>query len=1000
MKKQFFALLISIIVPIGTSAQNPTANFRNISIKEGLVGDHVQCIFQDSKGFIWIGTFAGLHRYDGYTFKVFNCDEPPYHHLNFIANNTVYAIVEDKKNKLWIGTENGLSRYDPEVDSFTNYYANKLEPSKGPSHNHIRAIHEDQSGVLWICTYGGGINSFNPETGLFRHFVSEDGNALPSPRLNGLYVDKNGLMWIGTENEGLVKYDPLRDEFEYIETHVTHNSTNPRNIVNDIIEDKYGKLWIGFWENGVCEFDRQERSMECHDYAYQGRNQLRSTTVRSLLEDSRGRLWMATFGGGLSLYNREEGSFITYAADMQNPTSISNNFLWTMFEDRNGLLWIGTYGSGVDIFTPRKEGFVHYEITKPDGSQNDRIYELYEASDGKVWVGTLDGGISILDRTEGQIQRFTRLKEAPFTTMRAFKEDGKGTMWIGTDRGLYQYETQSGQLKLYAHDPANPGSINESGVFSIAIDQDGNIWSSTWDSGINVLSPAEYEKHNPDHAVFRHFVNLPTDSTSISSNKVWTIYLDKNDDVWLGTESGLNKLDRRTGRFSRYGKMNIGRIVEDEAGIFWMGTYGQGIAKFNPKSNKLKLFNQLKNLDINLVLDMAQDKDDNLWIGSIDGITKFNIRSEEFVNLDLSNELKQNEYQLNVIEPLRSGELIMGGDFGIDIFDPDKIKIKESTPIVELTDFQIFNESVEVGSWNGKNLLNKTLPYTDAIELSHKEGLITLEFAALHYSSQEKHLYAYKLDGFDQEWNYTRSDKRKATYMNLQPGHYTFRVKAATREGNWSKERLLSIEVVPPFWNTILFRVVMGLILAVGLFFFVKMRLSDERRRLVRRFDAEKMMREQEIIALKNQQLDAELEHKKQELASSTLHNMQKIEELSHVKDELKVVLNDINGHPQERRIKNLIRSIDQNIEDANNWDHFENNLLQDDFVKRFMETYPKLTYKDLKICTFIRMNFDNKEIARMLNITPESLGVSRTRIRKKINLEKSVYLNDMILRF
>ncbi|UII19960.1 ligand-binding sensor domain-containing protein [Fulvivirga ligni] len=984
-------------------SQIPSVNFKNISIKDGLVGDHVLSVFQDSKGFIWIGTFAGLHRYDGYNFKVFNRDVPAHHHLNFIADNTVYSIIEDRNHKLWIGTDKGLSHYDPELDSFTNYYPDPVLPENGPSHENIRCIYEDEDGLLWIGTYGGGLNRFDPETKKFYHFKSKDSLSLPSKRINDFYVDKNHRFWIATEGDGLVRFDKRDGKFKYFKHDPDDPSTISVNIVNKIVEDKFGKLWVGTWGGGVCEFDPQNSTFKRYGYDADEQGELKSTIVRSLLEDSRGRLWLATFGGGLSQYDRQQDKFVTYMAENNDPSSLSNNILWTLFEDQNGLLWIGTHGSGLDILNPAKEGFVHYETNKKEqGLTSNQISDYYEMDDGKIWIGTMDGGVNILDRKTGEISPFSILKENPSTTMRTIYEDVDGNIWVGTDQGLYCYNPDSQSIKKYVHDPENPSSINMNGVYSIIQDRNKVIWVGTWDTGLNRLEPSEYMKANPEEAQFIHYKHNPEDKSTISSDKVWTLFMDRNGTLWCGTENGLDQYDMRSGSFITRANLNVGRIIEDEAGILWIGTYGQGIARFNPKTNDLKQYNQLDNIDINLVLDMVADRDDNLWIASIDGLTKFNIRNEEFINLDLSNELEKNEYEINVMKRLSTGEFILGGDFGIDIFDPARIKIQETVPVVELTDLKIFNKSVPVGEWNHEQVLAKTIAYSEAVELSYKDNLISIEFATLYFSSQDKHMYAYKLDGFDQEWIYTNPDNRKAIYMNLEPGEYTFRVKGATREGNWSKERTLKLLITPPFWDTLIFNLSIALLFVIVAVWFYKSRIREEKTKVASQFNTDKMVREQEIIKLRNEKLDAELEHKKKELASSALHNMHKNEELSHVRDELKVLVEQMESEPEKRKLRKLLKSIDHSINNADNWENFETNfnLLHENFLKRLVETYPRLTHKDLKICAFIRMNFENKEIARMLNITPESLGVSRTRIRKKINLDKGIYLNDLIMRF
>ncbi|MFA0963413.1 two-component regulator propeller domain-containing protein [Roseivirga sp. BDSF3-8] len=999
MKVHLWISLILILLVPNAYSQSISASFSNISIKEGLVGDHVLTIYQDSKGFIWVGTFAGLHRFDGYSFHIFNRSAPPYHTLNMIADNTVYAIMEDQNHIFWIGTDRGLSRYDPVKDQFTNYYPDKENPAAGPSHDNIRHIYEDAEGMLWLATYGGGLNRFNPATETFYHYKN-DSTPLPGPFLNDFYVDKNGRYWIGTEDNGLVLFNREQETFTYY----LHDPNDPNslsnNVINKIIEDKYGKLWVGTWGGGACRFDLESEAFTCYEAQPGASDHLQNDVVRSLLEDTRGRLWMATFGGGLSLYNREADTFTNFQPEKNNASSLATNLLWEIYEDRDGLIWIGTYGSGLDILDPMNESFAHYGAGEGRRDlSGTQVNALCETRDGTVWIGTIDGGIDILSADRKRVTRFEKDAQLSSATIRSIFEDSEGRLWIGTDLGLYFYTIKSDRLKRYYHDPNNPQSLGKNGVYAIMQDSEGSIWAGTWDTGLNRLARSEYMKEDPAEAEFRHYTAIPGDSNTLSSNRIWDIYEDGNGNIWCGTENGLDKLDPETGAVKHMAALNAGCIIEGEAGILWVGAYGEGVVRFDTKNNKVTSYNNLRNVDINLVLDMVLDDEGFLWICSIDGMTRFNMRTEEFVNLDLSTELKKNEYAINIIEKLSTGEYIIGGDYGLDIFDPDKIRIQGSVPVVELTDFLVFNKSIT--SNDGKNL-EATVPYSEEVNLSYRDNLMSIEFANLYYSSQEQQWYAYKLDGFDEEWTYTRSDNRKATYTNLDPGSYTFRVKGATREGTWSKERTLRINIAPPFWDTLLFKAAMAFmaVLILGLIF--RNRVRHERKRILWQTNADKMQHEQEIIRLRNEKLDAELEHKKKELASSTLHNMHRNEELNQVSSELKTILGKLKGNPEERRIKKLVETIDYTIKDADNWEHFEKNfnLLHEDFLQRLMEAYPRLTHKDLKICAFIRMNFDNKEIARMLNITPKSLGVSRTRIRRKIDIDKNIFLNDFIMRF
>ena len=977
--------------------QPGTVHFQNLAIKDGLVDDHILCMYQDTKGFLWLGTYAGLHRYDGYTFKVYNSDGQEDSTANKLANNTVYTILEDSQQKLWIGTENGLSHYDPELDSFTNYYPQAEEPWRGPSHGNIRCLYEDEQGQIWLGTYGGGLNRFDPATRRFEHYLgSGQLRYMPSPRINDFYVDKHEQFWIGTEEDGLVLFDKSQETFRYFRPDSDNPDALSNATVNHIVEDKNGKLWVGTWGGGVCQFDPQTERFKTYAARPGDPQALQNGIVRYLLEDSHGRLWVATFGGGLSVYDPQADGFVTYSARVQDPSSLSNNLLWTLFEDQTGLLWVGTHGSGLDRVRPGKEGFRHVEV--PGSSL---ISTFCEMRDGTVWIGTIDGGIAIMDGDRAQVRPFGKFPEQPLTTIRTLFEDAAGRVWIGTDAGLYQYQPKTGEIKAYLHRPDDPQSIGKHGVYSMAQDRDGNLWVGTWDTGLNKLTPTEAAKADPREAVFVHYAHQPEKPGSLSSNKIWTIYVDQNNNLWCGTEKSLDRFSPATGSFTSHGQMNAGRIIEDQAGLLWIGTYGNGLARFNPKTNQIRYYNQLRTLDINLILDLVADEDENLWLASIDGITKFNTRTEKFVNLDLSNELKQNELQINVLERLSTGECLVGGDFGVDLFAPDQLKIRETVPRIELTDIKLFNRSIFPREGEGARFISKTTPYAQEISLSHRENLLSIDFALLYYTSQEKHVYAYKLDGVDEEWNYTHADNRRATYMNLSPGEYTFRVKGATRDGNWSEERRLLLRVAAPFWATLAFKLSVGGLAVLGLVLGYRLMVQAERKRVYWQMNTDKLRQEQELIRLQKEKLDAELEDKKKELASSALQSLHQTEQLSHVHSELKTLLPKLKGSTQERKVKRLIESIHQYTNDAESWEFFEKNFnLHEDFLKRFVERYPKLTSKDLKICAFIRMNFDNKDIAHMLNITPESLGVSRTRIRKKINLDRGIYLNDFIMRF
>jgi ligand-binding sensor domain-containing protein len=998
-----FLFLFFLISFSAIANDTPYINFEHISVQDGLAHDHILCIYQDSKGFIWIGSYGGLQRYDGIKFKNYSHSTD---NENSISLNAVHSIYEDRKeNVLWIGTEGGLDRFDLKLEKFTHFLHNPKDINS-LSHNNVRSIWSNDDSIFWIGTYGGGLNKFNSTNGEWKHFQHRKGDpkSICSDLINTVYVDNVHRMWIGTEAGGLSLFDRNSEQFKnYTPVSGVKNSICDE-VVNNILLDRHGILWICTWNGGVCSFNPDNEIFKNYPVDPNSLKAIRNSTVRSVIEDSQGNLWFATMGGGLSLYNRENDSFTSIVNSSKNHNSLSIDFLWTLFEDRDGLIWIGTFGGGINIFDSRRRDYRNYfyDENNPNSISSNLVLTTLESRDGSIWIGTQGGGLNKLDRKTGKFTHYLQNTDPKKALIRKIFEDSRGLLWAGSDKGLYQINQKTGKVIEYTLDKDNPNSISNNSIFSIGEDKYGAIWVSIWNDGLNKIEPSEIIKTNSSQTKFLHYRNDTANKNSLSNNTVWTIFKDSSGTLWASNDLCLEKFDAKTGNFLHISYNNYTSILEDAKGNIWLGSMGGGISKYDREQGSIENFKSTSTIDYNTVLGMVMDREGTIWLGTPNGVAKFNPISKEYTSLNLSVELQANEFNIVSMEILSTGEIMFGGKYGLSIIDPKYLKQEDPLQKAEITGLYIFDEQVPIGPWkDNKIILQQSISYSDKIKLPYKFFLIKFDFASLYYLSKNKIQYAYMLEGYDNKWNYVLGDRPYVIYSKLTPGNYTFRVKTAIQNNNWSKERTLEIEITAPFYKTRWFRISIVLIVFGFLAILYLRQLKNIKLREIKKYLEDKHEKEYEISRLTQEKLDNELEMKKKELASYTLNNIRKNEKLLKLKDELQLIMK-ISLPKNKARIEELIGEIENNMDDTGNWEYFEHNfnLLHDDFLVRFASKYPKLTHKDLKICAFIRMNIDNKGIAKFLHITTESLGVSRTRIRKKINLDKDIFLSDFIIRF
>ncbi len=814
--------------------------FKHISREQGLSQSRVSCIVQDNKGFMWFGTANGLNKYDGYEFTVYRNDpEDPYS----LSDNDIQTLYNDQAGRLWIGTYGGgLNRYERATKRFIRYEHAPDNP-QSLSHNDVRALYEDRTGALWIGT-ANGLNKLAPRSsrGETEHFSRyqhdpDDPDSLSHNEIYSIYEDHSGILWIGTKNglNKLVLSDIegfSRETESFFRYH--HDPDDPQSVshneIYSIYEDRSDVLWIGT-ANGLNKLDRTTEHFSRYHHDPDDPDSLSDNEIYSMYEDRSGKLWIGTYGGGLNSYDRQIERFFRYRALPDNSRSLSHDTIWAIYEDRSRVLWIGTE-KGLDSFDLEAKPFLHYQAkpNNPQSLSDNYISAIYEDRTGALWVGT-NAGLDKLSRN-GDTEYFLHYQYDPdnphslsHNEIFSIYEDRSGTLWVGTYGGglnSYNLLTEQGETEYfqhYQHDPEKPASLSSNYVSAIYEDSVGVLWIGTEGGGVNVRDPQGETGH------FRHYLKDVDDPRSLSDNKVTVFYEDSQGVIWIGTDGrGLNKFERDPEKFIRYADRaddhqslsgdSVWSIHENQAGMLWIGTE-KGLNKFDRKNETFTHYHKKDGLPDDVIFGILEDAHGNLWLSTESGLSKFNPLTENFRNYDVSDGL-QIEFNQGAYHKSTRGEMFFGGIQGLNAFYPDAIKNNPNLPQIAISDFQLFNASVDVGK---DSLLRQAIGETNALTLAYKDYVVSFEFAALHYAAPEKNRYAYIMEGFEKDWNYTTAKRRYATYTNLPAGYYTFRVRGTNNDGVWSKQDVvLDITVLPPWWEKLWFRASM-LVLVLGLAF-------------------------------------------------------------------------------------------------------------------------------------------------------------------------------------
>ncbi|RMD88969.1 MAG: hypothetical protein D6813_11355, partial [Calditrichaeota bacterium] len=776
-------------------------------------------------GYIWIGTQDGLNRYDGYSFVRYTHD--PFDD-NSLPDKAIEALYVDKKGTLWISTFGGVCRLDNHEAGYGKITRYNLK--------HIGVFHEDKNGILWLAGEGGLIKYDKAEDEMIRYpYISQIKFNYDELYILAIIEDNSGNLYVATNIDGVSKVQQENDStirfVHYLNAGSDSNDPWQRgpSAIQYIYSDAFNVLWLGSNGRGLFQLEGwMTGTPQFHQYKKEPLNpkSLGHNRIRAVYTDNNGTVWIGTDGAGLDRFDRVKNEFQHYRNDPADPHSLSQNQVWAIFQDRSGIIWVGTNGGGVCKFDPNEIKFhlYHPEKAAPNSRSNTAVWSFYESANQDIWVGTSNG----LFRLQQDQQRNTTFehfdirdrdsKDKKSLQIRAIYEDASHVLWLGTlGSGLAKFNPKNRELQFFKSGPHNSHRWINNYIYAILEARPNELWIATNGGGLN--------RFDIDKNIFTH-VSLLQGNHEPRNMWIVSLHNDPQGYLWIGTwENGLIKYDERAGTVKYYQhdpndansltNNTIFAIHEDKNGILWIGTYGGGLNRFDPETEKFKAYTERDGLPNNVIYGILEDSDGNLWLSSNHGLSRFDPQTETFLNYDLADGLQSNEFNLGAYYKTHSGEMFFGGNKGFNSFYPAEV-VNPYPPAIVFTAFKKFGKKVNLG---------RPLASTGKIKLSYRDDLFGFEFVALHYKNPAKNQYAYMLERFDQDWIYL-GHHHEVSFTNLDPGKYTFKVKAANSDGVWNEQAAsIALMIKPPFWQQMWFFVLAGAMVLIAAYSFYKVRV-------------------------------------------------------------------------------------------------------------------------------------------------------------------------------
>ncbi|MBK9292212.1 MAG: histidine kinase [Bacteroidetes bacterium] len=785
----------------------------NARIERGLSQNTVYVVFQDSRGLLWLGTWDGLNRFDGYEFRHYNRETG-------LSNETIRALAQTG-DILWVGTEEGLNAMNLRSGSIRSFFALPGD-STSLTNNWINCLFVDSRGRLWVST-AAGLNLLDPSTGKIRQFLgSEYGSPIRSNYINTLIEDGQGRFWAATRN-GLISFT----EGSGTITRYLHNPSSPRTLPHDqvnalaITSDQ--AIWVGT-RAGLTRLDPNTNRFSLPDDLVREEPDLAKLEINRLYYEPDSLLWIGTQTAGLFRYNLSTRELTRYNFEVDNPNSLSDNRVFDILRDNRGNLWVGTF-NGLNRLSTALPMFRTYRNNPLSDNSliNNSVWAFEEDADGRIWIGT-EEGISILDPKS---QTFRSLRSVlpkvdglPSGHIREIYRDSRNRMWIGTRyNGLSVYDPATRRFSHFRHLPDDTTSLPDNQVVSVYEDHLGRIWVGT-PYGLGRLDPANRK--------FRNYRPDPDHPNSLPDRRVLDIYQDNKQRIWLATGDGLLQYQEESDNFRIFrsqpdngGTNRLFSISPDPQGRLWLGTRGGGIMMFDPETSTFRSYTERNGLSNNVAYLALSDKSGNIWVSTNWGLSRLDVGTGVFSTFEVSDGLQSNEFNFNAGFVASDGQIFFGGMNGFTAFYPENVVHDSPSARIILSSFKLLNQ-----------LQYKQLCNGDTLRLRYDENFFGFEFAALDFANSNKIKYRFKLENHNDNWVERNAGQRFAEFARVSPGLYRFVVQSTNAQGLWSDNALtINIIIYPPWYQTWWFRSLLVLAGIMGFYLFLFLRLRSVRRK-------------------------------------------------------------------------------------------------------------------------------------------------------------------------
>lgn len=973
-KKNLLLVLFLITFSAGQLYAQSNEVFRHLTVKNGLSNNTVTAIIQDSKGYMWFGTEDGLNRYNGYSIDIYKHDPAD---EKTLSHSRIRCLFEDKNKDLWVGTDDGLDFFDAATEKFIRY--NKEKTKGGLAGNIISAITQDNNGNLWVGTVNSGISILNVSSKTWAQFGS--GNfkgALPSSTISSLASDKDGDIIIGT-NKGLCLF-----KGNSVNTFVSDASAASisDNEIACLFVDYKNNIWVGTVNGGVNMLDKRAGTFTRYINQPGNINSISQNSVFSISSDRKNNLFIATLSGGLNKISLTDKTVTVYRNNTLNLSSLSSNTIWSTWCDNTGTMWIGT-DKGVDSYNANIIRFTTIQVLLPgnDTKNNTHVYAALEDRDGNLWLGVLGSGLIL--KSKNGIVNYFQSNNAPNSlsdnNVFSIFEDSKGTIWVGTYNGLNEYNKATGKFTTYRNVDGDVSSISNNNIRCIAEDKLGTIWIGTYGGGLNSF--------NTETKKFTAY-KTSGDATSVSSNIITGITVTADNNLLVGTFGG-GLCVMKNAKFERYttsqdinsiSNNNINCLLPATDGGFWIGTYGGGLNYFDLTTKKFTRFTERNGLPNNTINGLAIDAENNLWVSTNQEICKMTFdatKTKVSVHLFDAPDGIENSFNAGAFCKRKNGEILFGGNNGYNLFDPKSIIDNPFKPPVVITKFFLFEKPY---------FMDTIITSKSAIELNYSQNFFSFEFAALNFTFPEKNKYAYMMEGLDKEWVYSGS-RRYAQYTNIDPGTYTFKVKACNNDGVWNEEGTsLTIIITPPFYKTWWFYLLSAIT-------FIGITIGYIR------FRTRTILKQYEVLEQKVDERTAELRDEKEKTE-------QKSKELEKTLTDLRTTQNQLIHSEKMASLGQLTAGIAHEIQNplnfVNNFSSLSKDLLGDlsasnddqekkDIMNDLTQNLDKINHHGKRAERIVksmlmhsRTGAGEKQVADLNRIIEEALNLSYTSMRSK----------------